>query len=145
MDTVFTATFAKVGVQVIPGEKMIEGARSADGSATMQALKASGADAVLYIWLRRDDPRTVPGTNIQPSLGTWNWFGSEPEWYASPQLQRLMIGRFEARLYDLKSQKLAWSATTATFYPKTVDKDAPEVAEAIVGDLAKLGFTPRKP
>ncbi len=145
IDSVFTQRFATVGVQVIPGEKMIEGARVADGSATMEALKASGAEAVLYIWLRRDDRRTVPGTDVQPSLAAWGWFGGEPEWYASPQLQRLMVGRFEARLYSMKSLKLVWSGNTATFYPKSVDQDAPGVAAAIVGDLAKLGFAARKP
>jgi hypothetical protein len=145
VDNVFAQRFAASGVTAVPGEKMVEGAGAADGSATMRALKASGAEAVLYIWLRRDDSRSVPGTKVQPSLGTWSWFGSEPEWYASPQLQRLMVGRFEARLYDLRSEKLVWSATTATFYPKSVEHDAPGVAAAVVGDLAKLGFTPRKP
>jgi hypothetical protein len=145
IDAEMAQRFATAGVDTVPGESMIEGARVADGKATVEALRASGADAVLYIWLRRDDSRTVPGTNVQPSIGTWNWFGTDPEWYASPQLQRLMVGRFEARLYDMKTQKLMWTANTATFYPKSVEQDAPGVAKAIVGDLASLGFTPRKP
>jgi len=38
-----------------------------------------------------------------------------------------------------------WTAVTATFYPKTVDEDTPDVAAVIVADLAKRGFTPRVP
>jgi len=144
-DQAMLKQLATVGVEGIPGASMIADASAADGSGTMQALNRSGAEAVLYVWLRRDDSRDVPGTHIQPSLGTWNWFGTDPEWYASPQLQRLMIGKFEARLYDLRSQKLVWTAVTATFYPKTVDEDTPDVAAVIVADLAKRGFTPRVP
>jgi hypothetical protein len=124
------------GVVVKADDKFVKSVLTANGSAVMKALKASGADGVLYLYLQRAD-KTGKGDT---SIGAWGWTGQQATWYTAPGNANAAIGRFEARLYDLASGKEVWFGRTMTFYPKAAAVDAPPVAEAVAAELAKHGF-----
>ena len=128
-DDALVARLAAVGVEGIVGDRYIEDAASANGVAPMDAIRAAHADGVLYVWLHADSDRNsfVPGT----------WAGATGAWYTTGQVT---VSRFEARLYDVDTQALAWSGSTTTFYPKTLAIDAPPIADAFVAALVKRGF-----
>lgn len=127
------------GVVAKTDEKFVKSVLTANGNAVMKALKASGAEAVLYVYLQRAD-RTGPAGKEATSLGAWGWTGQQSGWYDAPGHNDSAIGRFEARLYDLSTNKQVWFGRTMTFYPKSAAVDAPPVAEAVAAELAKHGF-----
>jgi hypothetical protein len=130
------AQLAARGVVVKADDKFVKSVLTANGNAVMKALKASGADGVLYLYLQRTD-KTGKGDT---SLGGWGWIGQQATWYTAPGNANAAIGRFEARLYDLSSGKEVWFGRTMTFYPKSAAVDAPPVAEVVAAELAKHGF-----
>ena len=129
------------GVEVKTDDKFVKSVLTANGNAVMKALKAAGAEGVLYLYLQRAD-KTGKGDT---SIGAWGWTGQQATWYTAPGHADAAIGRFEARLYDLSSGKEVWFVRTMTFYPKTAAVDAPPVAEAVAAELAKHGFIGAKP
>jgi hypothetical protein len=46
----------------------------------------------------------------------------------------------ESTLYDAKTKRPVWSATTETFNPTTVEKETPGFADLIIGQLAARGL-----
>jgi hypothetical protein len=142
--TVFATALARDlaarGVQV-KDDNFVRAVLTANGSAVIKALKASGADAALYIWLLRADK----SGNGDTSVGDWGWTGRAATWYTAPGNTNAAVGRFEARLYDLTTGEEVWHGRTMTFYPKTAAVDAPQVAQAVVGELAQHGFLGAKP
>jgi len=135
-DDAMVARLAAVGVDGIVGDRYIENAASANGISAIDALRAAGADGVIYVWLRPDGDNL----RVEPAPGDWGWTGTAAAWYPAAVNVKMMMTRFDARLYDVGTQELAWSAFTTKFYPTTLAKDAPQVADAIVAELVKRGF-----
>jgi hypothetical protein len=135
-DDALVARLSAAGVDGIVGDRYIEDAAAANGIAPMEAIRAAGADGVIYVWLRRDSDTS----RIDPTPGAWGWTGSAAAWYPSAATVQAMMSRFDFRLYDVGTQALVWSGSTTTFYPKSLDADAPPVANAVVAELTKRGF-----
>jgi hypothetical protein len=134
-DDALVARLTAYGTGAIVGDRFIEDAAAANGIAPMDAMRAAHADAVLYIWLRTDGDSasgSVPRMAVPDD--------SRKSWYMPGQNVPNAMATFEARLYDVETQGLAWSGTTTTFYPKSMAADAPPAAAAIAGALAKRGF-----
>lgn len=138
-DDALVARLATAGASGIVGDRYIEDAAVANGIGPMEAIKAAGADGVIYVWLRPD----AVDAKVEPSPGAWGWTGSAAAWYSpAAQVQATMV-RFEVRLYDVDTQQLVWSGYATKLYPKTLAIDAPPVANAIVGELVRRGFIAR--
>ena len=135
-DDALVARLAAAEVEGVIGDRYIEDAATANGIAPMDAIRAAGADGVIYVWLRPQDDQK----GADPSPAAWGWTGAAAAWYPSAGTVRAMMSRFDARFYDVGTQTLAWSGSTALFYPKTLAIDAPHVADAIVAELARRGF-----
>jgi hypothetical protein len=135
-DEAVVARLRASGVEGIVGERYIDNAAVANGVAPMDAIKADGADGVIYAWLRpaHSDAR------VDPSPGSWGWVGPRAAWYPSGGTVNAMMVRFDVRLYDVATQALAWSGDVTKLYPKTIAVDAPDVADATVRELVKRGF-----
>ncbi|MEO8847320.1 MAG: hypothetical protein ABI440_01635 [Casimicrobiaceae bacterium] len=131
-DTALVARLGRAGIEGIAGDRYIEDAAAANGVAPMEAIRAARADAVIYVWLGSDND--TPGVGIAAGSR-----GSTTAWY-TPTLASSPTARFEARLYDVGTQKLAWAGTSTTLYPKSLAVDAPAIADAFVGALVKRGF-----
>ncbi len=138
-DDALVVKLAAAGVDGIVGDRYIEDAATANGISPMDAIRAAGADGVIYVWLRAD----TDAGRVLPTPSSWGWTGPAASWYPAPDVTQAMMSRFEARLYDVSTQQLAWSGVTTTFYPKSVAIDAPLAGDAIVGELAKRGFIAR--
>ncbi|HEV8503342.1 MAG TPA: hypothetical protein VGR63_17355 [Casimicrobiaceae bacterium] len=140
-DDALVARLAAAGVNGIVGDRYIEDAAVANGISPMEAIRAAGADGVIYVWLRPD----AADVNLVPSAGAWGWTvsGSVINWYPADVQVRPLSVKFEVRLYDVETQQLAWSAYVTKLYPKSLDADAPQVADGIVRELAGRGFIAR--
>ncbi len=134
-DDAMVTRLVAAGVEGVVGDRYIEDAAVANGIEPMIAVRATGADAVMYVWLRRSNE-----SRVDPSPGSWGWTGTQAAWYPSPGQTAEMMSRFEVRLYDLASQRLAWSGYTATFYPRSIGEDAPRIADRVVVELGKRGL-----
>ena len=132
------------GIVVKADDKFVKSVLTANGNAVMKALKASGADGVLYLYLQRPD-KTTSNAKGSATLDNWGWTGPRTGWYEASSHSDATMGRFEARLYDLSTDKEVWFGRTITFYPKAAAVDAPPVAEAVASELAKHGFIGAKP
>jgi hypothetical protein len=139
-DDAFVARLGAAGVGGIVGDRYIEDAAVANGIEPVQAMRAAGADAIIYVWLRADGD----DARVEPSAGAWGWLGPAAAWYPPAQTVQAMMSKFELRLYDIDTQGLAWSGYSTTYYPKTLDVDAPKIADAVVGELARRGFIARR-
>jgi hypothetical protein len=140
-DDAFVARLSAAGVEGIVGDRYIEDAAVANGIEPVQAMRAAGADGIVYVWLRPDGD----DLRVEPSAGGWGWLGPAAAWYPSAQTVQAMMAKFELRLYDIDTQGLVWSGYSTTYYPKTLEIDAPKIADAVVGELAKRGFIGARP
>lgn len=135
-DDALVARLGAAGVEGVVGERYIDGAAVANGVAPMDAIKADGADGVIYAWLRPDST----DARVDPSPGSWGWVGPRAAWYPSGGTVNAMMLRFDVRFYDVATQALAWSGDVTKLYPKSIAQDAPDVADAIVRELVARGF-----
>jgi hypothetical protein len=135
-DEAVVARLRAAGVEGVVGERYIDNAAVANGVAPMDAIKADGADGVIYAWLRPDST----DARVDPSPGSWGWVGPRAAWYPSGGTVNAMMLRFDVRLYDVATQALAWSGDVTKLYPKSIAVDAPDIADATVRELVKRGF-----
>ena len=91
-------------------------------------------------WLRVDTQTTV-WTAVMPGPG-FGWHGFYSGWYAYWQVTQTQIAVIETTLFDVRSQRIVWSATSETINPSSVQKDAPGFADVILASLRKDGFLP---
>ena len=69
----------------------------------------------------------------------FGWYGFYSGWYAYPQITQTQIAVIETTLFDVRSQRIVWSATSETLNPSSVQKDAPGFADVILASLRKDG------
>ena len=50
----------------------------------------------------------------------------------------------EAKLFDVQTKALVWTATTSTLNPRTVAQETPGFADLVIGQLADRGIIARK-
>jgi hypothetical protein len=135
-DDVLVARLAAAGAGAVIGDRYIEDAAVANGIKPMDALRAARADGVMYVSmvpLGQDSRREAAG-------GTWGWGGAAAtSWYPKQPDRNVIKAQFEFELYDIETQKLVWRGYSTQFYPKTLEQDAPHVADAIVVELVKRG------
>ena len=65
-------------------------------------------------------------------------------WYAVPDVQQYQLADVEATLFDTKSHRPIWSATTQTFNPTTVAAETPGYAKLVIAQLSARGLIATK-
>ena len=119
------------------------------------AVAQSGADALIMTRLLGIDTRTnvstmmVPGPVWGPGFGPGmrpgpGWWGPYQSWQAVPQVTQYQIATAEATVYDAKTRSVVWSATSQTFNPTSVQREAPGLADAVIGALQARGLIAAK-
>lgn len=113
------------------------------------AVIDSGAQGLLLVTLLGVDTRTQVTTTMvhggmgwgrgpwgAPGWGAPGW--GMPAWGAIPvtEINQYDLATAETKLFDVKTRQLVWAATTTTFNPRSVDREAPGFAQVIVGQLA---------
>jgi hypothetical protein len=140
-EDVMVAKLVAAGVQAVPAWQYLKVEEQADEGSVAAAVEGSGADAVLMARLLGVDTRisVTPGGLPGPGFG---WYGGYAGWYAAPMITQYEIAIVETTVYDARTRRLVWSATSETFNPASVQKDAPGLADAIIAGLRKGGLLP---
>jgi len=156
-EEVFTAALKQRGVEGIPGYTVVPEGEQPTRENIEKAAKAAGADGFLVARLMKTDRETQysPGylptrpadIGPVPAIGMYNsfygYYGAAVT-YAPPSATDFEVVTVETNLWDVKTEKRVWSATSQTFAPGNVAKEAPVFSKVIIDALAKRGLLPAK-
>ena len=56
------------------------------------------------------------------------------------EIQQYDLATVETTLFDVATGRVVWTATTQTFNPTSVQREAPGFADVIIGQLAARGL-----
>jgi hypothetical protein len=154
-EDVVVARLQAAGAQAVPAWQSFRDEGQATEAQMEAAVTQSGADALLMTRLLGIDTRTnvstmmVPGPMVGPSFGPGfgpgsGWWGGYSGWYAVPQVTQYQIATAETTLFDVKTHRVVWSATSQTFNPTSVQREAPGLADAVIGALQTRGLIATK-
>jgi hypothetical protein len=144
-EDIVVAKLQAAGAQAVPAWQSFRDEGQASEVAMDAAVAQSGADAVLMTRLLGVDtrvnvsPMMVPGPMMGPGFGP-GWWGGYAGWYAVPQVTQYQIATAETTLFEVKTHKIVWSATSETFNPKSVQQEAPGLADTLIKALQARGL-----
>ena len=129
-EDIVVAKLQAAGVQAVPAWQSFGDEGQASEGQTEAAVARSGADALIMTRLLGIDTRTnvstamVPGPMLGPGFGPgpgygYGWWGGYSGWYAVPQVTQYQVATAETTVFDVKTHKIVWSATSQTFNPRT--------------------------
>ena len=153
-EDIFAQRLRAAGVDGVPGYTVMgDDARGAEGPFSA-AVEKSGAQGLIVVRLLGVDTKTQVSTTMVPGGAAWGpGFGPGygayggfygPAWYPVTQVQQYDVASVEASLYDVKTRRLVWSATTQTFNPRSVATETPGFADLIIKQLAARGLIASK-
>ncbi len=141
LEDVLVAKLKAGGVDAVPAWQFLANDGPADEAVLAAAVAASGADGMLMARLLGIDTQT----NVWPAMAPgprFGWYGFYSGWYAYPQVTQTQTAVVETTLFDVRSQRIVWSATSETFNPSSMQKDAPGFADVILASLRNEGLLP---
>ena len=141
LEDVVVSKLVAGGVEAVPAWQFLANEGQADEAALTAAVTASRADGMLMVRLLGVDTQTT----VWPPMGPgprFGWYGFYSGWYAYPQVTQTQTAVVETTLFDVRSQRIVWSATSETLNPSSVQKDAPGFADVILTALRKDGLLP---
>jgi len=144
-EDVMVAKLMEAGVQAVPEWQHLPSDGPLPEGSVSAAVDGTGADAVLIARLVGIDTRISVSPGAVPGPG-FGWYGPYAGWYsgwyAAPQVTQYDVVIVETSLFDTKTKRLVWSATSQTVDPASVQKEAPAFADTIIGALQKAGLLP---
>jgi hypothetical protein len=155
-DDIFAQALNSAGVQGIPGFQFIDDAPTASAELFNDGVTKSGADGLLVVRLLGVDNRTSVSTTMVPAMWaapTGGPFGNAmgtpfgpwaPSWYMVPDVRQYQVANVEATLFEVKTRRPIWSATTQTFNPTTVAAETPGYARLVIAQLSARGLLQSK-
>jgi hypothetical protein len=106
------------------------------------AVERSGADGVLIVRLLGVDTRAQVSTAMVPGPMWWGpqggFYGAT--WFPTTQVNQYEIARVESSLYETKTRRMIWAATSDTLNPSTVARETPRFANVIIEQLRARGL-----
>jgi hypothetical protein len=138
----FASQLRAAGVDGIPGYTVAPDETRMDDAAFAAAVERTGADGVLIVRLLNVDTRTQVSTAMVPGPMVWGPYGGfyGPVWFPQTQVSQYEVARVESSLYETKTRRMIWSATTDTMNPSTVAQETPRFASVIIGQLLARGL-----
>ena len=146
-EDILVQKFSAAGVMAIPGYSTVPPtSRTAEGPFAA-AVAATGADAVLMVRLLRIDTKTQVSTMMMPGpmWGPWGGFYGGPGWYPATDITQYDVATVESNLYDVRTKRLIWAATSDTINPRNVAQDAPNFADLLIAQFRARGLFPPTP
>ncbi len=153
-EDIFAQKLAAAGVEGVPGYTVMpDDARSAEAPFS-NAIERSGAQGLLLVRLLGVDTKTQVSTTVVPAGPGWGpgygpgygpyggFYG--PAWLPVTQVSQYDVASVEVSLYDVKTRRLIWSATTQTMNPQSVAQETPGFADLIIKQLAARGLIAAK-
>jgi len=141
LEDLLVAKLKVEGVEAVPAWQLLANDGPADERDLAAAIAASAADGMLMVRLVGVDTQTNVWPAMAPGPG-FGWYGFYSGWYAYPQVTQTQIAVIETTLFDVRSQRIVWSATSETINPSSVQRDGPGFADLIIASLRKDGFLP---
>jgi len=144
-EDIFSQKLKAAGVDGVPGYLTLPAGAQPGNPVWNAAVEASGADGLLAVRLLRVDTKSQVVTTMVPGSMMWGgpyggWYG--PAMVAVPEVQQYDVASVETNLWDVKTHRVVWSATTDTFNPASVAQETPGFASVIIGQLAARGLVP---
>lgn len=147
-EDIFAAKLAEAGVQGVPGYQIIPSEARFGDAVWNAAVEASGADGLISVRLLNIDTRTQVQTVLVPAGPGWGAYGPGwggwgpygPGWYggavAVPEVTQYDVATVEANLWDVRTRRVVYAATTTTINPTTVAQETPGYASLIIDQLS---------
>jgi len=146
-EDIMVQKFSAAGVMATPGYSTVPAdSRAAEGPFAA-AVAATGADAVLMVRLLRIDTKTQVSTVMMPGpmWGPWGGFYGGPGLYPATDITQYDVATVESNLYDVRTKRLIWAATSDTINPRNVPQEAPNFADLLIAQLRARGLFPPAP
>jgi hypothetical protein len=142
-EDIFAQRLSAAGTPGVPGYQFLGGDARASEAGWDAGIARSGADGLLLVRVLGVDTKTQVFTTMVPAsayygFGYGGW--AAPGMVAVPQVTQYDVATVEARLFDVRSKRVVWSATTQTFQPSTVAKETPGFADLVIKQLAARGL-----
>lgn len=137
----FVALMRGKGVASYSYKVMVD--KGGDAAAVTSAVIADGFDCATVTRLVDKEKETsyVPGTTTGYYGGFRGYYGYGYGGYSSPGYYvEDKVYTIETNVYDLKKDKLVWSAVTKTTNPGKMDKEFNIYADVLAGQMRKDGF-----
>jgi hypothetical protein len=145
-EDIFAQKLRASGVDGVAGYTVIpDDARAAEAPFS-SAVERSGAQGALMVRLLGVDTKTQVYTTMVSGVGGfgpgWGPYGGMygPSWYPVTEVNQYDIATVETSLFDVKTRRLVWAATTETFNPNSVAQETPGYADLIIKQLAARGI-----
>lgn len=138
-EDIFSQKLSASGTQGIPGYRFLPDDARTNEPAWDAGVARSGADALLLVRLLGVDTKTQVSTTMVTGPGFYGpyyggWWG--PSMVAVPEVTQYDIANVETSVFDVKTRRLVWAATTQTFNPSSVAQETPGFADLIIKQLA---------
>jgi hypothetical protein len=141
-EDIFAQKLKDAGVDGVPGYLVLPANVPPGEQVWNAAVEASGAQGLLAVRLLGVDTRTQVTTTMMPGPMMWGpyggWWG--PAMVPTPLVTQYDIASVETNLWDIKTRRVIWAATTDTFNPASVPQETPGFAGIIIGQLAARGL-----
>ena len=151
-EDVMVARLQAAGVQAVPAYQFIAEDVPVPEPVLEDAVRKSGADAMLMTRLLGLQTQVnastvmVPGPMMGPGFGPgWGgpgWWGAYNSWWAVPQVTTYQIATAETTLFDASTRRIVWTATSQTMDPQSVQAEAPGLADQVIAALRARNLLP---
>ena len=130
----FVHDLSAAGLHAIPGYTQLQPGE--DGSVRIsEFVRSSNADAVLVTRVMRVQQKI----NVSPSYGYagyggfYGWYGGA--WASTPTVSQYEVVTLETTVWDPKSEKVIWAATTERVASSDIPKVTNQLAQALIPRL----------
>jgi hypothetical protein len=138
------------GIDAIAGRTIRLDDPSLPEATFASTVVGTGAQGILLVTLLGVDTRTQVTTTMVSGGQSWGrgpWGG--PSNRPMPmvpvqQVRQYDLATVETKLYDVRTKQLVWAATTTTFNPGSIAREAPAFVDLIIGQLASRNIIARQ-
>ena len=139
----FVALFRQRGVSAVPSYRLLPDKDLEDENMLVSKVEESGSDAILItrlIDIRRDTQYIPPDYVYAPPpyyYGGWHGYYSRAYMVSPGYMVEYETAVLETNVYDLKTDKLIWSARSDAPTDGSMGKHIREFAQSIITQLAE--------
>jgi hypothetical protein len=145
-EDMFAEKLKAVGVDAVPGYRVLPPDANPFDPAWAAAMEATRADGLLAVRLLQVDTRTQINTTMMQGPMVWGpgpWWGPRP--VPVTQVTQYDVASVETNLWDIRTRRVVWAASTDTFNPTSVQRETPGFAGVIIAQLVARGLVPGAP
>jgi hypothetical protein len=142
---------AKAGAEGIKSHMVMPPRNETSEEEILQRIRESPLDAVMVVRPVevRTETKETPGSLTYVPSPMYYSFGPYWNWayrtaYTPGYMEESTIAQVETNIYNSKTEELIWSGVSDTILQKDMEKDAKNLAKALVKQLKKDGLLRRK-